>query len=511
MGQENSTGKRGKEAEFYGQVFVQLEQDSLAPGDTVKGVVYANIKQPYPGDKICLKVKGKEFTKWIDREARHRQKPDGTQETYYVDVPREAEIVNIKTVVDIYDWQRNAVLPPGQFSFPIQFVIPKGIPSSFFLHAGTTVAEIRYQVEAFLVPENPKFPKIKHKRDLIIKQEQTIAGQTREVSLNKEVTTCCCFGQGKVSMKTYFEKDAYVPGETARVVSEIDNSQCKLKITNINFALNQHITLRAGNHAKSFSYNLRNMSLGNVEPGQAFVGADRKEASLQLPPSIEGSARSFKGENTVTNYVVDPTNGISPSTKGNLVQSNFNLIVSCGMDGCICDAMPATSIPITIFAIIQRPVPQPIAPAGWNPTQMPAANLSITLNVGGQTIQINTGQPAPNQGGMANNQMPPQQNFGQPTPNPNMNQPMNPQPNFQQQQQQPNYGQPQTNQPQMNQSQGYPQQQQQQQYGQPQMQQQQYGQPQMQQQQYGQPQMQQQQYGQPQQQYIQPQQVNIGR
>jgi len=243
MGQGNSTGKRGQEAAFYGEVFVHLEQDIFAPGDTVKGVVYANIKQPYNGDKICLKVKGKEFTKWIDREARHRTKPDGTPETYYVDVPREAEVVTIKSVVDIYDWHVNAMLPPGQFSFPIQFVIPQGIPSSFFLHQGQVVGEIRYRVEAFIEPENKRLPKIKHKRTVIIKEGQKMQAQTREVGMDKKITTWCCFGQGNVAMKTYFEKDSYAPGETARVVSEIDNSKCSLPITNVSFSLVQAVTL----------------------------------------------------------------------------------------------------------------------------------------------------------------------------------------------------------------------------------------------------------------------------
>lgn len=447
MGQENSTGRRGKEADFFGSVFVSLDSDTYQPGDTVQGNVYAYIKQPYPGDKICLKVKGKEYTKWIDKEARTRQKPDGMTETYYVDVHRESEIVNIKSVVTIYDWVRGAVLPPGQFTFPVQFVIPKGVPSSFFMRQGTAVGEIRYSVEAFIEPEHGNYPKIKHKRPIIIKQGLQGSVQTRELSINKKVSTCCCCAKGSVSMKTYFEKDAYAPGETARVVTEIDNSQCQLKVTNISFSLYQNVTLRAQGHVKSFNFPIRNLSLGSVEPGQSFVGDQRKEASLTLPGPLEGNAKGFKGSNDIQNFNLDPTQAISPSTNGQTVDSAFSLVVSCGMDGCICDALPATSLPIQVYSVLQQKIMAPIAPPGWNPQTMPTANLSITINVGGQSIQINQGGQQPNPNGMANNQMPvqpqqqfvqpqPQQNFGQPQPQPQMNQSFNPQ-----QQQQQNFGQ----------------------------------------------------------------------
>ena len=509
MGQEHSSGKRAKEAEAYGDVYVKIDQDTYLSDDTLTGTVYVMLRKPYPGDKLCLKVKGKEFTKWIDREQRQRTKEDGTIEYYYVDVPREAEYTSVKHVVDIYDWHAGAVIPPGQFSFPISFKIPAGLASSFFLRSGTTVAEIAYYVEAYLKPERDIYPKIKHKRSITIRQALKNQITTKEVSINQEVTSCCCCSKGTVSMWTAFEKNAYAPGEQARVVTEVDNSKCEVAVTNIRFELVQYIQLSAQGHGKHLNFGIVGENLGSVQPGESFVKEKRKEACIQLPPGIEGSSKSYKGDKgKVEEYSLSPQQAISPSTNGVLVKSNFGLRVSCGMDGCcLCTAAPATELPVTIYSIIQKKVSDPSPPPGWNPTPMPAANLTITINVGGTTVNINTGNAQP-QGNpfMANNPMPAQQNTFQPQPQPQIQQ----QPQFQPQpqiQQQPQYQQPQ---PQMQQQPQFQQQQQPQYNQQPQFQQQQQ-QPQFNQQpQYGQQQpqygQQQPQYGQQQPQYQQQQQ-----
>ena len=496
MGQEHSSGKRAKEAEAYGNVYVQIDQDTYLSDDTLTGTVYVMLKKPYPGDKLCLKVKGKEFTKWIDREQRQRTKEDGTIEYYHVDVPREAEYVSVKHVVDIYDWHSGAVIPPGQFSFPISFKIPAGLASSFFLRSGTTVAEIAYYVEAYLKPEKDIYPKIKHKRSITIRQALKNQITTKEVSINQEVTSCCCCSKGTVSMWTAFEKNAYAPGEQARVVSEIDNSKCEVAVTNIRFELVQYIQLSAQGHGKHLHFGIVGENLGSVQPGESFVKEKRKEACIQLPPGIEGSSKSFKGNGQVQEYSLSPQQAISPSTNGVLVKSNFGLRVSCGMDGCcLCTAAPATELPVTIYSIIQKKVSDPTPPPGWNPTPMPAANLTITINVGGTTVNVNTGNTqAQGNPFMANNPMPVQQNTFQPQPQIQQAQPqIQQQPQFQQQQQ-PQYQQPQ---PQIQQQPQFQQQQPQFQQPQPQIQQQpqfQQQQPQFQQQQ--QPQYQQQPQGQ---------------
>lgn len=474
--QAGGYSKNPSEPSFYGGIYVKLDQDTFTSGDNLSGNIYLDLVNAYPGDKICIAIKGTEHAKWIDKEARYRQRPDGTQETYYVDVVREQGIDIIKQDLDVYDWQRGAIIPKGQYTFPFRFAVPKGLPGSFFFRGGTTVAEIRYSVEGYLKPERDNVPKLKHKLEVTVRESPNLNIQTKEISINKKLTTWCCFDQGTVSMRTAFEKNAYAPGEEARIICEVDNSKCQLAIPDVSFSLNQNIALNAGGHNRSFGFNIRSISLGRIEPGGNFVGQNRKEASIMLPPGQEGRAKDFN-ENT-PEYSLDPKQFITPSCNGRLVKSSFSLGVGCSIDGCLCcDSAPYNSLPIVVYAPIKPKMADPTPPPNWQPQQMPAANLTIIVSNnawGGTEIQIQQGGAgAP---GMVGNQMPQQQPGFQASPQPGLQQ--QPQPGFQQQpqpgfQQQPQPGfqqqpQPGYQQPGFEQQQPQPGFQQQQAYGQPQ-------------------------------------------
>lgn len=51
------------------------------------------------------------------------------------------------------------------------------------------------------------------------------------------ITAWCCIDKGKSKLKVYFEKDVYEPGEEAAVKYFVDNSECKVDLTGVNFAL----------------------------------------------------------------------------------------------------------------------------------------------------------------------------------------------------------------------------------------------------------------------------------
>jgi hypothetical protein len=411
MGNTNATsgGKNFQDAAFYGGIFFRLSSNVFFPGDTVTGEVYLDLRQSYPGDKLCFEIKGDQYAKWVDREARHRQRPDGTTETYYVNVTREAKHSIIKEELTIYDWARGQIIPPGQYKFPVSFMVPQGLPGSFFFMGGSTVAEIEYDVEAFLKPERENVPKLKHKRDVVVREKLQNTIQMKEVTITKPMTTWCCIDQGSVVMKTSFEKTAYAPGEEARVITELDNSKGGLCIQNTTFSLNQTLSLTAGGHHRSFHWNIRSLDLGGAQPGDCFKGDNCKIGSIQLPPGQEGHSKEYRGENAqISDVPLDPKMVLTPSTHGRLVKSDFYLTVGCNLDGCLCcDVPPSTTLPIQIYSAARSPVPDPQPPSNWQPQQMPTANLTITIVQradGGQDIHIQQGE----------SQMP-QQNFAQPS------------------------------------------------------------------------------------------------
>jgi len=425
MGNDASTGgQRYQEASQYGGVYFQMDEAVAFPDQTLKGTVYLNLQRPYPGDKICFAIKGNEYTKWVDKEPHQRQRPDGTMETYYVDVTREGKQEILNNELTIYDWANGAIIPPGQYSFPISFRLPMGLPGSFFFQGVNIIAEIAYSVRAYLKPENDKIPKLEYKVPITIRETLNKNIQTQEIKLNKPLKTWCCCDQGTLNMRTAFEKNAYAPGEEARILTEVDNSKCSLMVQDVRFSLVQTIHLSAGPHGRQFHNVISSISLGSIQPGETCLGENVKKGVIQLPPGHEGSSKQFRGDGPLPDYNSDSKSMITPSCHGRLVKSDFALTVSCSMDGCLCcDSDPVNSIGIQIYSSAQKMQAPPQPPSGWKPQEMPMANLTITIVQradGGQDIHIDTGAPGPNPG-MANNQMPPQ-NFGQPNNfgNPNM-------------------------------------------------------------------------------------------
>jgi len=435
----------------FGGIFVKLDQEAFNPLDTLSGTIYVDLKMPYPGDKLCIEVKGSEFTKWIDREARHRPKEGGQpgeMETYYVDIPREGKRDIISNDLTVYDWIGKQTIPPGQYTFPFAFQIPAGLPGSFFFQRGGAVAEIKYSVEGYLKPEVDTIPKLKHKLFLTMREDMQKNIQTKELNLTKSLSTWCCINQGTISLRTAFEKNAYAPGEEARMLTEIDNSKCGLNVDNVVFHLTQNIQVKDGQgHGRNFHFPIRSINLGTIPAGTSCMGNDRKSASIILPPGQEGKAKDF---GTGPYQDPDPTQVITPSAHGKLVESDFSLGLTCSVEGCICcDSVPGVNMPIQVYAPLKARQPDPVPPQNWNPTPMPPANLTITivqLANGGHEIHIDTGAPDQN-AGMMGNQMPPQhqqpQGFSQP------------QQGFGQPQQ--GFGQPQQIQPQMQHIQPQPQ------------------------------------------------------
>jgi len=59
------------------------------------------------------------------------------------------------------------------------------------------------------------------------------------------VTNMCCIGKGSASIVSSFDKMAYVPGETAVIVTSIDNTKCQVAVNTVDAKFHRSISLRA--------------------------------------------------------------------------------------------------------------------------------------------------------------------------------------------------------------------------------------------------------------------------
>jgi len=417
MGNSNSASKEAERARQYGGIFVQLNNRVLVPNETVSGTIYLNLVQDYPGSTLYISVLGDERVHFIDRVAKHKKGRNGQRKTYYVDVHRRAHRSILNKSFPVYSWGNGGIIPRGQYSFPFSFLVPQGLPGSMYLCRNRAQGSIAYSMEAYLQPSNSNIPKLGNSMPIIVREAVIQNIQTQQVKKQEKIKTCCCCDRGVVAFSTFFEKNAYAPTETARASAEIDNSQCKNKINDVVFSLEQSIVLRAGAHSKVIRSVIKSQSLGGLEAGESWIGDKLKIASIELPPGQEGSFQHFEDGQEIKD---DPNAAgkLIPSSHGGIITSDFFLKMELRMDGCLCcQQYPSATIPIQVYSAALKPIELPQAPQGWNPVVMNPytfviqidpgmmqPNQMMAMNQGMQTSQMPMNQMTTNQ--MPMNQMP---------------------------------------------------------------------------------------------------------
>ena len=120
----------------FGTIYVQLNKGNYTPGEQINGVVYLNVEVDYPGHcEVRLNISGLEDTKLIERwtETKSSTDSEGNSTTEYE--TRYTDHHEINTFFNysfpIYKFSTSYV-PAGNYTFPICFVLQKGIPSTFF-------------------------------------------------------------------------------------------------------------------------------------------------------------------------------------------------------------------------------------------------------------------------------------------------------------------------------------------------------------------------------------------
>jgi len=362
MGSTTSKGKKYQDTSKYGDIYVQTDQKTYQSGDTVTGTIYINLISDYPGNQLFLKFKGIEavyFVEW-------RKKGD-----LYMNEFHSTGHCMLKKSIPIYSYNNSSA---GQFTIPFSFMVPHGLPASFYQHGHRYLGKIEYKLEAYIQPTDPSVPKLKYKQPLILREivKPQIGDLLTDV---KRELTSCCNPKGFTSIKVNFEKNFYCPGETARVIIEVDNSEAKLKNLKVVFALKQRLVLFAG--GRTFSKDLAKVEqeLPAVKKG---TKTDFGSVSIVLPrfPNENDYKRDFDESNITQNLLLGfkETNDVITSTvHGKKLFSEFILEVSCPTSGCWA-TVPTAECKIGIVAP-EFELPLVTAPPNWNPSSLQAVKV----------------------------------------------------------------------------------------------------------------------------------------
>lgn len=138
---------------------------------------------------------------------------------------------------------------------------------------------------------------------------------------------CCCIPKGETTFKVKFEKNTYIIGETAKMMCEVDNSNCSSNVNDIEASLIHRTELKDKNGQRFvFSKTLISKKFGGVAAGEKAIDKDCRHEQLKLENKMKSKKKV-----------------INPSTDGKFVKSEYFLEVECNMDatcnGC-CNKVP---------------------------------------------------------------------------------------------------------------------------------------------------------------------------
>ena len=383
----------------HGNIYLKTTNPFYYAGENITGEVYLNLFKSYPAKSLFLKVKGKEFCRWDEQETEWINEPNGQRRAITKTIHRIGEKEFFSHKFPIWKWDNE--IPPGQYCFPFSMILNNTLPGTFFEDEGHFQGRIRYKAKVEMIPEHhfEHIKKMKYHQDLIIREpikNPQLYNVPQENVVNSK--TWCCIDQGVSKIKCFFEKNTYCPGESANVITEIDNSLCSLPVRSLNMRLLMHIRLRDHNGREKFiEETINSVDVPGLGPRETAINEQRKLAGLLLTNQRRNRQ-------------------IQPSTSGNIVRCEYFLSVKTILDGVTCCAAdPEVRIPLTVFAPPLMNFNQVQAPLNWQPQMMPVYNCVFDPSYayakagvgipnqqpgyGGQPQPMYGGQPQPGYGG----------------------------------------------------------------------------------------------------------------
>ena len=353
----------------FGTIFVQLEKGSFSPGEQINGTIYLNVTNNYPGgSEVWLTITGMEDTKLIEQKTRTEWYTDrdgqrrSRTETYYVHHQDYNSFFNHKFPVYKFN---TAFLPAGQYTFPISFTLQRGIPSTFnydFYKHGPCHAKVNYvinaQVKSATMGMISAAP-IMCSQPFIVNQELIVSSGMQKKQLEKEINSCCCINKGSSKIVTYFEKNDYVPGEIAYMITEVDNSKCEADINEIRGIFKQTLRITARGFSEVIVLNHQTVTLKGIKAKETLLG----DAAKRIQVALRTQSGSM----------------VQPTCRGRLVSNEYLLCNKLKVDACLCcDRNPACEIVINVRNPDMNYEKWAEMPSNWNPQVFGVYNAQFT-------------------------------------------------------------------------------------------------------------------------------------
>eukprot|EP00347_Sterkiella_histriomuscorum_P000383 403376073 len=345
-----------------GYMFIQLSKPCYLPGETVEGTIYLRTMVPMEVDRIILQSKGYEkgsFYKTVHRDNETHVEHRHHSHTYF----------NQESPCFVFSV---SILNPGDYAIPFSFPLPQGITSSIQFCDRTRFEKpemkIKYFVKAYLKNKKSdnlmKYKQIVQVREPVIQQQQHI-----NKVCERQLTTCCCINQGTSKLDVFFEKNVFYPNENCRAQVTLDNSKCTLRMNQVRFVVEQHISIHAGWDTYSTIYNLSTKNETGLEARHSKPEIKQFDLPLSTIKYDVGQDKkkdgTFKMRSDEAMFFLSQ---LQPQVNSKHLKNEYFLGVRCDFEGCTCcSQQPNVLIPITILSQMDLQQFQIQSPPDFNP------------------------------------------------------------------------------------------------------------------------------------------------
>ncbi|XP_060080802.1 arrestin domain-containing protein 3-like [Ylistrum balloti] len=241
------------------------------PGQTVQACVQLFLTEGTHVKGIYAKFKGIACTSWTEGTGDTRKSHRETEQYFKTEIPLVQAVDG-----DYVDTQ------PGDYKYPVDYVLPSLLPSSFEGRHGS----VRYMIKAKMKTRGGNVYRVQYPFTVIYKLDlNAISGARMPTQMQDTKTGCClCCKTGPVSCMMCLDKQGYVCGENINISAEITNNGSSL-IRKTTVQLLMNTTFKAYGSSTHDRKVISTVSHGTIGPGESDIWNGDVLPVLSTPPS----------------------------------------------------------------------------------------------------------------------------------------------------------------------------------------------------------------------------------
>jgi hypothetical protein len=278
-------------------------------------------------------------------------------------------------------WQSPPQIAMGDYVITFSFLLPDKIPSSMIFKPSkhdreAPKARVKYFAKATLDCEGED---MKHKSVLVIREKPVTLETGNVMKETSEIKTWGCCAQGTSALEAEFAKNVFTPQEVAEGDLKIDNGNCKVKVKEVRFSIEQVMKQRIGHHSHTEKRTIIKKTCDGPEANDANWKKSMELDLSKIKYDVATEKKKKGQTKKISKEDAFQMASLQPACHTKKFSNEYYLCVTTEYDGCICCVdLPDARMKMTIVPLVNPECFGFIPPQNWNPMQLGA--FAVDLN-----------------------------------------------------------------------------------------------------------------------------------